>query len=480
MPEEQDIHPDDDGYQREHVEHDDYLSVHSAFLLRGAVVEPERQSFAETVGAAWHTPVMTSSDPLAGLDDVAWSDVGHAYGPADDVPDLLRALTAHDADVREECVQRLYGNIFHQGTRYEATAYAVPFLARLALDPGTFRRAEIVDMLGSITVGYDEAHLPNGIDPAGQRAEYERLLSGRAQRMREFQRRVAVAPHATERQRREWRRQIYDYEAEIRAADDRLEAYAAVRAQIPQLRALLAADDAELRASVAYLLAWFPEDEAAKSLAALTSLLEHEDDPRVTATAIITMGLIGSTELTPDLVRGLQNRLASTDSLERWAAATALARLGDHGPEVARALADAAAQPPEAADTEGEEGEEDRLVRFLDGDIRGYSSLSLVLLADSVTPEVFDAILDGLARSSEIGAFSIAGATLRLAFPEGPAEELSPFSDLDDRQQRVVRVLADLDTQTWHWGNFTDIVRAWRLPAWHTELRAYAGLPPIG
>jgi hypothetical protein len=100
---------------------------------------------------------MTSNDPLAGLDDIDWSGPEHAYGEADDVPGQLRALVSHDADERANTIHRLYGNIFHQGTRYQATSYAVPFLARLALEPGTFRRAEVVDLLGAITVGDDES-----------------------------------------------------------------------------------------------------------------------------------------------------------------------------------------------------------------------------------------------------------------------------------------------------------------------------------
>src|SRR5215475_5984539 len=36
VPEEQDVHADNDGYQREHVKHDDCLSSHPAFLVRAA------------------------------------------------------------------------------------------------------------------------------------------------------------------------------------------------------------------------------------------------------------------------------------------------------------------------------------------------------------------------------------------------------------------------------------------------------------
>lgn len=68
-------------------------------------------------------------DPLAGLSSVDWASLRHAYGSAADVPDRLRALAA--AGGREQALGALYGNVFHQGSRYEATAPAVPFAAAL-------------------------------------------------------------------------------------------------------------------------------------------------------------------------------------------------------------------------------------------------------------------------------------------------------------------------------------------------------------
>jgi len=46
VPEEQDVHADDDGYQPEHVKHDGRLSSHPTLLLRAAELEPERRSEA--------------------------------------------------------------------------------------------------------------------------------------------------------------------------------------------------------------------------------------------------------------------------------------------------------------------------------------------------------------------------------------------------------------------------------------------------
>jgi HEAT repeat protein len=92
---------------------------------------------------------------LEGLDEVAWGRLQHAYGPARDVPDQLRALRSPDPGQRERALWSLYGNIFHQGTRYEATAHAVPFLLELLADPATPDRHDVLGLLTSIAIGYD-------------------------------------------------------------------------------------------------------------------------------------------------------------------------------------------------------------------------------------------------------------------------------------------------------------------------------------
>src|SRR4051812_1318860 len=103
-------------------------------------------------------------DPLAGLDEIDWSQLSHAYGPATDVPDLLRALAAseesHEND--DDPIYELYGNIYHQGTVYEATAHAVPFLVRLASDSKINRRDDIIGLLHSIATSSEYSDWSGG------------------------------------------------------------------------------------------------------------------------------------------------------------------------------------------------------------------------------------------------------------------------------------------------------------------------------
>lgn len=94
----------------------------------------------------------------AELDRVQWHDLTHAYGSAEDVPVLIRALYEEDQEEVEEAIYELYGNIHHQGTVYQASAPAVPFLAHAAVHvPG--RRAELLMLLATLA-----AHEPEDVD----------------------------------------------------------------------------------------------------------------------------------------------------------------------------------------------------------------------------------------------------------------------------------------------------------------------------
>ena len=97
---------------------------------------------------------------LDGLDQVEWSRLRHAFGTAEDVPQLLRALTSPSPDERRAAIGDLYGNIWHQGTIYEATPYAVPFLIELAASDKTPSRYEILIYLGTLADGssYIDVH----------------------------------------------------------------------------------------------------------------------------------------------------------------------------------------------------------------------------------------------------------------------------------------------------------------------------------
>ncbi|MET9374535.1 PBS lyase [Streptomyces sp. NPDC002992] len=87
---------------------------------------------------------------LTGIEEVDWASLGHAYGPADDVPGLLRGLASSDPAEREIALDGMYGAVHHQGDVYDSTLACIPFLLELVADPGVQDRGGIVELLTSI------------------------------------------------------------------------------------------------------------------------------------------------------------------------------------------------------------------------------------------------------------------------------------------------------------------------------------------
>ncbi len=87
---------------------------------------PPAAPLALTPDHAEDTPI-----ELSDLDEIPWTELSHAHGSAEDIPDLLRALADPFGDW-DQTLDELFGdNLLHQGTCYSATPPALPFLARM-------------------------------------------------------------------------------------------------------------------------------------------------------------------------------------------------------------------------------------------------------------------------------------------------------------------------------------------------------------
>ncbi|WP_344427313.1 PBS lyase [Streptomyces lavendulocolor] len=96
---------------------------------------------------------------FTGIDEVDWASLGHAYGPADDVPGLLRGLASADAMEREVALDGMYGAVHHQGDVYDATLACIPFLLELVASPEVQDRGCVIELLtsiGGIDLGGDD------------------------------------------------------------------------------------------------------------------------------------------------------------------------------------------------------------------------------------------------------------------------------------------------------------------------------------
>lgn len=100
---------------------------------------------------------------LEKLNEIDWSCLKHAYGSAERVPHEIMGLLSSDSDDREAALSDLWCGIYHQGTRYEATVPAIPFLFELLTMPELKVRHNVIELLACIAVGFPNDYLPYGL-----------------------------------------------------------------------------------------------------------------------------------------------------------------------------------------------------------------------------------------------------------------------------------------------------------------------------
>ncbi|MFG2053104.1 hypothetical protein ACGFI9_03650 [Micromonospora sp. NPDC048930] len=260
------------------------------------------------------------TDPLAGLDQVPWESLHHAYGPAVDVQDQLRALRSAEAPVRRRALSELFGNVYHQGTRWRASCHVVPFLVALADDPDTPDRAAVADLLRSVVVG-DRRDDDLPFDP---------------------QRTFAAADGVTDEQaalveRHLEAEDLSEHEEAAGLADSvavrwEADAYQAGARHTDRYVHWLTDPDPQLAGYAAELLAWFAPDEAA--LAGLIAVPHDKAHTATRASANLTLGHcpVGSERIDACLRR----LLSANAGIVPVTAAVGLAyRLGDQLPDLA-------------------------------------------------------------------------------------------------------------------------------------------------
>lgn len=183
-------------------------------------------------------------NPLAGIDDVDWAALSHAYGAATDVPGLLRDLRSGDAATRYRGYHELYGNVYHQGTRWRASASVIPFLAALADDPATPTRGRIVNLIKAVGIGdKTDADLP--FDPDMEFAAADTVPADRVEKLND-----AFLSDA------EFTDQEID-DSEAACASWNRDCYRAAMAITGRIAAWLADDDSEVVEAAAELIVWF-------------------------------------------------------------------------------------------------------------------------------------------------------------------------------------------------------------------------------
>jgi hypothetical protein len=331
---------------------------------------------------------------LEGLDDVEWADLAHAYGSADAVPQQLRQLT--DPDRSDEALHTLYGNIFHQGTRYTATPPSIPFVVELAADPGTPKRAQLLLLALNLGLGYEEGFLPVGVDPH----EFSQVVE---------QAEAAMSPEE----------RAHLAELGCGPAVD-FACYMSLNAEVEKLEGLLQDEDPDVRRCAAYALAWFPS-EGCTSIPLLEERLRSETEPAPMANLLLCLGLLAQQSDHEIDAQPMRDALGHQDLVVRVAAAIALAPSGLEG-GVLEALIEGS-QSNDALATHG--------LSWNSGDLAGYAGVVLAVSGREHADRVVPALAQGLEGASLFQSLDLTQSILHLIQPaEGFADvqKLSPLA----------------------------------------------------
>ena len=221
---------------------------------------------------------LPASLPLSALWEIDWAALRDAYGPASAVPQLITDLTL-GPERRKRAEWELYGNVFHQGTVYEASPFTIPFLVGLLAFADL--RLGLLQRLLSMAIGYEESVFPNGVDLAARQDEQRRLDASN-------QRFGVDAVRTHEAVTRAW-------EQIIRLLDD---------------------SDPEVRAETAHLVAYLP-GEAERSITEIQKRLRTED--AASSSFLLALAVLGRTShraidvTLPDIIgRALDVRIAQS------------------------------------------------------------------------------------------------------------------------------------------------------------------------
>ncbi|HVK84461.1 MAG TPA: tetratricopeptide repeat protein [Kofleriaceae bacterium] len=369
------------------------------------------------------------------MGDVDWQQLSHAYGPATDVPAMLRALASTDATDRADALDAAYGNIYHQGTRYTATPPAIARIIEIAARPDAKQVDDLLALLVHCVAGQ--------LTPtSGPRHATGPIWGGAVRPMTDYGETLEL----------------------LAACEDAAEPAVALC-----LRLVTEAKPAE-RAAAAWLLAALGKFAERYEVAPrLVARFAVEEEPKVRAAIVLAL-----THLLPLRERWLEEMFrAEPDALVRLVAAMGLARRGQATPEVSTALVgwlygddalafDQLADAYEASNIGG-------------GDLADDIAALLSTMGPDVLATAMPALVEQLSTADDFGAVGLLQAALAGAFGAAPAP--AP-SDLTATQRELLTALAH-NQLFWMIGNATSLLMQRQLPSLRADMAQLLGVDVV-
>lgn len=351
---------------------------------------------------------------LENLDTIDWRNLHHAYGPANDVPDLIRALVSNDEEERQSAIFELYGNIWHQDTVYEATAYAVPFLIELLESERAQDKDEILGLLAALANGSSSPAL--------------------------------------------YQKQAHD----------------AVARGVKVYVTLLDHDDPEVRIGVLYMLSSLPEC-ASEVLPILKGCLEFEQNRQVRASLFLGMGSFSADQLQQYSQLFQDSIMAESEApLVKLAAAIALIRStgADHtlSPEAMQTVIEAIMHPEELEPAY-------EVLPWMHSGFGDDISMILCNLPPAIASAALSLCLEALAQENYWSTVDVISTLLffifdSVAFGFMPGNQGPTGHPLTEAQSTVLETLVACDQLWQNNANMAAIMKECNIPGGREQLRA--------
>lgn len=403
------------------------------------------------------------------LYEVDWKNTEHAYGSATDVPQLFIRICAEDAEVRKAAWWHLYGNLFHQGTRYPATVLAIPFFIELLEYEGVPEKQKILLYLTNCLLGYPEYYIHQIPDYEGDFFNPE-----------------------------------YDPDQVMKGL------YEAVAKGIPTYLQFMQQGNNEEKQAAIFLLAWFYPLQQ-KIVPALKYFIEEEEESIIQSNILLAISYLTTHDSSNDWVAFFEQWFQQSkddqvgDDWLKLASAVALYRLGVHQqrPEVLQTLLDFMAVAmlknetiTEEDEEHKEENEDTEAIETDDHDDYEEDNtveeawLSFPWIDEAGNPETFiagffenlppdqnqlvsQALMIKIKNGSLFETVELTRILLRLNFdPHSPNQEPLELNQLNETQISLLKELLEIN-QLWRVGNNTMMIRSYGLPTSQKELQEF-------
>lgn len=368
------------------------------------------------------------------LYEVDWKNTTHAYGEATDVPQQIMRLCSDDNEIREQAWWQLWGNLFHQGSRYPASVLAVPYLIDLLNYEQVYDKPRIMQYLLGLMLGYPEHYIHSMFD-------YDKDILN------------------------------FEYEEDAIFA----ELYHGVAEGIPVYIDFLENGSFEEKQAAVFLLAWFYPFQK-KVVPALRYFIEEESNELVQANMLLALSYLTSS--TKNNLETFFKKWYDETSNEwiKLAATIALYRL--NSPQYRQeVLSELLKQLGESVVEEEKEPDNEEVqatnLPWVDefGNKESFISGFFEGLDTAQTAQVSKVLLEKIKTVSMFESLALNNILFRLNFGYAGGQ-LVDHDELDKTQLDILKQLLTIE-QVWKVGNFTLMLKDYGLPGNKEELENF-------